>query len=136
MARVTVDVGGTFTDVLILDEDGVLREFKVPTTPEDPAVGLLNGLTKAAVAHGRTPREFAAGVDVLIHGTTLATNALLTGGGARVGMLTTHNFRDLIEIRCGQKNVHTSMYNIFVPPYRPLVPRHLRLGVEERTLYT
>jgi N-methylhydantoinase A len=136
MARATIDVGGTFTDVLILEDDGGLREFKVPTTPEDPAIGLLNGLQKAAAGLGYPARDFVSRVDVLIHGTTLATNALLTGRGARVGMLTTQNFRDLIEIRCGQKNVHTSMYNIFVPPYRPLVPRYLRLGVEERTLYS
>ncbi len=135
MTRVAVDVGGTFTDVLVLEDDGALHEFKVPTTPDDPSIGLLNGLRKAA-AHGDPAHDLAAGVDALVHGTTLATNALLTGRGARVGMLTTRGFRDLIEIRCGQKNVHTSMYNIFVPPYRPLVPRYLRLGVEERTLYT
>ena len=60
---------------------------------------------------------------IIIHGTTLVTNALLTGRLARVGMLTTEGFRDLVEIRRGQKNVHTSMYDIFVPPYRPIVPR-------------
>ncbi len=136
MTRVAIDVGGTFTDVLVLEDDGALHELKVPTTPDDPSLGLLDGLRKAAAARGRGTRDLAAGLDALIHGTTLATNALLTGRGARVGMLTTAGFRDLVEIRCGQKNVHTSMYNIFVPPYRPLVPRYLRLGVAERTLYT
>lgn len=136
MRRVAVDVGGTFTDVLVLDEDGGVREFKVPTTPDDPSVGVSEGLEKAARGLGVPPERFAADVELIIHGTTLATNALLTGRGARVGMLTTENFRDIIEIRRGFKNIRTSMYNVFVPPYRPLVPRYLRLGVPERSLYT
>lgn len=136
MATVTIDVGGTFTDVLVLGRDGAIREFKTPTTPEDPSVGLLDGLEKAAAGSGRPLSELMRDIDVLIHGTTLVTNALLTGRLAKVGMLTTEGFRDIIEIRRGYKNVHTSMYDIFVPPYRPLVPRERRLGLPERTLHT
>jgi len=136
LARVAIDVGGTFTDVLLLDDTGALHEFKVPTTPVDPSAGVIKGLEKAASA-SETPLElFMGSLDLLIHGTTLATNALLTGRGAKVGMITTKNFRDLLEIRRGFKNIRTSMYNVFVPPYRPLVPRYLRLGVEERTLHS
>lgn len=136
MARVAIDVGGTFTDVLLLDDAGALQEFKVPTTPVDPSVGVIKGLEKAALASETSLEVFVGSLDLLIHGTTLATNALLTGRGAKVGMITTKNFRDLLEIRRGFKNIRTSMYNVFVPPYRPLVPRYLRLGVEERTLQT
>ena len=64
MARATIDVGGTFTDVLILEDDGVLREFKVPTTPEDPAIGLLNSLQKAAAGLGYPARDFVATLEI------------------------------------------------------------------------
>jgi N-methylhydantoinase A len=130
-----VDVGGTFTDVLVMDERGGVREFKVATTPHDPSVGVLQGMEKAAHGFDRTLEDFSQDVELFIHGTTLATNALLTGRGAKVGMLTTEHFRDVVELRRGFKNIRTPMFNVFVPPYRPLVPRSLRLGVEERTLY-
>ena len=72
---------------------------------------------------------------MLVHGTTLATNILLTGRGAKAGMLTTKGFRDSIEIRRGIKPVDVSLYNLFIPPNRPLIPRARRIGVEERTLF-
>jgi N-methylhydantoinase A len=134
--RVCVDVGGTFTDCLVLDESGNLRQFKAPTTPGDPSNGFLNAMEKAARHYGQTVKEFLGAVDLLIHGTTLATNTLLTGHGAPTGMLTTKNFRDIIEIRRGIKPVHVSLYNVFIPPNRPLVPRARSVGIEERTLYT
>ena len=134
MKRIGIDVGGTFTDCLVLMETGELREFKSPTTPKGPEVGVLNSLEKAAFSFNQSLNDFLGGVDVLIHGTTLATNALLTGRGAKTGMITTKNFRDIVEIKRGIKDVRTSMYDIFVDPYEPLVPRELRLGVAERTL--
>lgn len=136
MFKVCIDVGGTFTDCLVLDEAGKFTEFKTPTTPEDASLGVINALAKAARFYGQTLQEFASKVYLLVHGTTLATNALLTGKGARVGMITTKGFRDVMEIRRGFKNIRTSMFNVFIPPYRPLVPRRLRLGVAERTLHT
>jgi len=136
MYRVAIDVGGTFTDCLVLDAQGNLGQFKAPTTPADPSRGLLDALAKAARAAGKEPGEFIGEVESIIHGTTLATNALLTGRGAKVGMLTTEGFRDELEIRRGFKNIRTSMYNLAVPPYKPLVRRHLRLPVRERTLYS
>jgi len=136
MTRVAIDVGGTFTDCLVLDQQGRLREFKALTTPQDPSRGLMECLEKAARAEQKSLPEFARTLEYIIHGTTLATNALLTGRGAKIAMLTTEGFRDEVEIRRGFKNIRTSMYNLQVPPYKPIVPRYLRLPVRERTLYT
>lgn len=136
MYSVAIDVGGTFTDCLVLDGKGQLGQFKAPTTPDDPSKGFLDSLEKAARSVAKDPREFIGEVDFIIHGTTLATNALLTERGAKVGMLTTEGFRDELEIRRGFKNIRTSMYNLAVPPYKPLVRRYLRLPVRERTLYS
>lgn len=136
MYRICIDVGGTFTDCLVLDPAGALRQFKSPTTPADPSVGFLNAVTKAAEGNGLPLRDFLGQVELIIHGTTLATNTLINRNGARTGMVTTAGFRDVIEIRRGFKNVRTSMYNVFVPPYEPLVPRNLRLEAEERVLYS
>ncbi|MBI2998533.1 MAG: hydantoinase/oxoprolinase family protein, partial [Deltaproteobacteria bacterium] len=137
MTRVTVDVGGTFTDCLVLDESGEIYEFKAPTTPPDPTTGLIEVLNKAAHHFHLDLRQFMANIGLLIaHGTTLSTNALLTGKIAKVGLLATEGFRDTIQIRRGYKNIRTTRFNLFVPPYRALVPRYLRLGIRERTLNT
>ena len=136
MTRVAIDVGGTFTDCLVWSEEGMLREFKTLTTPQDASQGLMECLAKAARSEGKSLREFAESLEAIIHGTTLATNALLTGRGAKIAMLTTQGFRDEVEIRRGFKNIRTSMYNLQVPPYKPLVPRYLRLPILERTLFT
>jgi N-methylhydantoinase A len=136
MKRVCIDVGGTFTDCLVLGEQGDLLQFKSPTTPQDPSLGLLACLVKAATAYQQSLPSFLADLDLLIHGTTLATNTLINENGAKTGLITTKNFRDIIEIRRGYKNIRQSMFNVFVPPYKPIVPRNLRLGVEERTLHS
>ncbi|MGE5817113.1 MAG: hydantoinase/oxoprolinase N-terminal domain-containing protein, partial [Deltaproteobacteria bacterium] len=116
MYRICVDVGGTFTDGLVLDENGELRQFKSPTTPQDPSVGFLACLEKAARHFHQPLAAFLGEVDLLIRGTTLATNTLINENGAKTGLLTTKGFRDLIEIRRGYKNIRASMYNVFVPP--------------------
>jgi N-methylhydantoinase A len=136
MTGVTIDVGGTFTDCLVMDALGRLSQFKALTTPEDRGKSLIDCLEKAAHAARQDPREFIGGIDYIIHGTTMATNALLTLRGAKVGMLTTEGFRDELESRRGLKNIRTSMYNLSVPPYKPLVRRYLRLPVRERTLFS
>ncbi len=137
MTRVTIDVGGTFTDCLVLDRHGEIHAFKSPTTPADPTLGFIEVLKKAAASFGQALEGFLSDPGLLIaHGTTLSTNALLTGKIARVGMLSTAGFRDTLQIRRGYKNVRTTRFNLFVPPYRPLVPRHLTFPVAERTLYT
>jgi N-methylhydantoinase A len=133
--RICVDVGGTFTDCLVMDEAGLLHKFKASTTPSDPSIGFMDAMRKAARHYEVSVDAFLGQVDVLVHGTTLATNILLTGRGAKAGMLTTEGFRDSIEIRRGIKPVDVSLYNLFIPPNRPLIPRSRRIGVKERTLF-
>ena len=133
--RVCIDVGGTFTDCLVMDETGLLNKFKSSTTPRDPSTGLMNALKKAARHYGVDIREFLGQIEVLVHGTTLATNILINERGSKAGMITTKGFRDSIEMRRGIKPVDVSLYNLFIPPNRPLIPRSRRIGVEERTLF-
>jgi len=133
--RVCIDVGGTFTDCLVMDETGLLQKFKASTTPSDPSIGLMDAMKKAARFYGVDLGEFLGQIEVLVHGTTLATNIILTGRGAKVGMITTKGFRDSIEIRRGIKPIDVSLYNLFIPPSEPLIPRWRRIGVEERTLF-
>lgn len=137
MIKVAIDVGGTFTDCLVLDNRGLLHQFKSPTTPSDPTLGLMNVLKKTAASFRMDFSEFLSNVGLLIaHGTTLSTNALLTGKIAKTALITTKGFRDTIEVRRGYKNIRTSRFNVFVPPYKPLAPRYLRFPVEERILDT
>src|SRR6516164_4695918 len=133
--RVCVDVGGTFTDCLVMDETGLLEKFKAPTTPSDPSIGLMNALKKAAKYYKADMRDFLGQIEVLVHGTTLATNILINERGTKAGMITTKGFRDSIEMRRGIKPVDVSLYNLFIPPNRPLIPRSRRIGVKERTLF-
>src|SRR5688572_13985569 len=120
--RVGVDVGGTFTDVCARDAAGRLRELKVPTTPENPAIGVMNGVA----ALGLGARALAA----MAHGTTAVTNAIVEGRIATVGLVTTRGFRDVLEI--GRQN-RAQLYEL-IAPGKPeaLVPRRLRLEVAER----
>lgn len=118
-----------------MDAEGMLRQFKSPTTYPDPSLGFMTSLEKAAQGHDIPLTSLLSDVDLLIHGTTLATNTLINKNGAKTGMITTKGFRDVVEIRRGYKNIRTSMYNVFVPPYDPLIPRHLRLEAEERILF-
>lgn len=134
--RLAIDVGGTFTDCLVLDPSGDLNQFKAFTTPEDPSIGFMKAVEKAAEFHEMAVDAFVSRIELVIHGTTLATNTLLTLSGDKTGMITTKGFRDILEIRRGHKNVRTSMYNLFVPPYKPLIPRYLRTEATERMLYT
>ncbi len=118
-----------------MDSGGTLRQFKSPTTYPDPSLGFMASLDKAAKGYDIPLTDLLGDVDLLIHGTTLATNTLINRNGARTGMITTKGFRDVVEIRRGYKNIRTSMYNVFVPPYDPLIPRHLRKEAEERVLF-
>jgi N-methylhydantoinase A len=136
MFEVCVDIGGTFTDCVVSDGAGRLAEFKSATTPDDLSVGMINSLKEAATYFGLTAEQFLHGTSTILHGTTVALNAFLTRSGAKTALITTKGFRDIIEMRLGMKNITSSMYNMFVPPYEPLVPRQLRFTVEERTLYT
>jgi N-methylhydantoinase A len=127
-ARLGVDIGGTFTDLVVVDETtGAVRVGKVLTTPKDPAHGVEQGiqtlLGEAGVAAGA--------VRAVVHGTTLATNALIERKGARTALLTTAGFRDALEIRSEGRY---DMYDLFIDPPAPLVPRRLRREVFERLL--
>ena len=136
MFEVCIDIGGTFTDSVVLDEEGNLFESKVATTPSDLSVGLINSFERAAAHYKLTVQQFLGETRTIIHGTTVALNAFLTRSGAKTALITTKGFRDIIEMRMGLKNIKSSMYNMFIPPYEPLVPRPLRFTVEERTRYT
>ena len=102
--RIGIDVGGTFTDLVAMRAGDVASVvFKTPTTPEDPSLGVVNGIEGLAAAMDMTSHDLLSSAEVLIHGTTVATNTLVERKGARVGLITTEGFRDLLEIREGLK---------------------------------
>jgi N-methylhydantoinase A len=129
MYRIGIDVGGTFTDLVAVDDFGRATLAKVPSTPEDPSIGVLDGLKLLSETLGVELAALLSETDRIVHGTTVATNALLERKGARVGLLTTEGHRDVIEMREGLKD---DRYNLRLPPPEQLVPRKLRLGVRER----
>jgi N-methylhydantoinase A len=123
--RVGVDVGGTFTDLVAADASGRTWSCKVPTTPANPALGVLAGLAMLG-------RE-AGAWDSLAHGTTMVTNAIVERRGARTALVTTRGFRDVLEI-ARQNRAH--LYRLDLPARpEPLVPRHLRREVTERVAH-
>ena len=126
LVRIAVDIGGTFTDLQILDaRSGAVRAWKTPTTPEDPSAGLLAGVREAAARFG-----FAlADVGLLLHGTTIATNAVLERKLARGALLTTAGFEDVLEIT---RHVRRELYVLAPDPFPCLIERDRRFGVPER----
>jgi len=127
-ARLGVDIGGTFTDLVVIDDaTGTARVGKVLTTTKDPAHGVEEGIH--ALLDEAGVRSDA--VRAVVHGTTLATNALIERKGAKTALLTTEGFRDALEIR---REGRYDMYDLFIDPPPPLVPRHLRREVPERLL--
>jgi N-methylhydantoinase A len=129
MFTIGVDVGGTYTDVVAIDESGRTVFAKSPSTPADQSVGVMAGLEELARRLKLTRSEVLAATDRVVHGTTVATNALLERKGAKVALLTTEGHRDVIEMREGLKG---DRYDLRSPPPEPLVPRELRFGVRER----
>ena len=122
--RVAADIGGTFTDVVL--DDGANRcSSKVLTTYKDPADAVLDGLQSVLDEAGRGPEE----VGLFLHGTTLATNALIERRGARTALLTTEGHRDALEMAFENR---FEQYDVNIDRPAPLVPRHLRLAVRER----
>src|SRR5262249_54997794 len=125
LMRIAVDVGGTFTDVVLLGDDGAgLRHEKVETVPSDPASGVLAGFAKA-----EAPLD---GLEFFGHGTTLGVNALLTRTGAKVAIVTTRGFRDVYEIG---RTDREPMYDFKYRRPASLVPRRLVFEVTERLAY-
>src|SRR5712675_2820114 len=122
--RLAVDIGGTFTD-LCLDWRGKLTSVKVLTTPRSPEEGVLTGLDEVLKQSGIQPAELG----LIIHGTTLATNAIIERKGAKTALVVTEGFRDSIEIR-HENRFEQYDVNIDLPP--PLVPRRLRFVAPER----
>jgi N-methylhydantoinase A len=129
MLRVGIDVGGTFTDLVAVDESGRVTLAKSASTPADPSIGVLDGIGLLAQELSLGTAALLARTEVIVHGTTVATNALLERKGATVGMLTTAGHRDIVEMREGLKD---DRYNLRMPPPVPLVPRARRLDVRER----
>jgi 5-oxoprolinase (ATP-hydrolysing) len=129
MKRIGVDVGGTFTDLILVDEEaGRITVDKVPSTPDDPARGVVAGIQELCGKAGVSLAE----VDNLLHGTTVATNIALTHTGAEVGMITTEGFRDIIHIARHKKPYNFSLQQELPWQSRPLARRRHRLTVKER----
>ena len=124
-----IDVGGTFTDIVVSTSDGRTITAKAASTPRDQSDGVLDGIARAALALGLQTEALLAETSRIVHGTTVATNALLENKAAKVGMLTTEGHRDIIEMREGLK---PERYNLRMAPPDPLVPRRLRVPVHER----
>ena len=126
--RIGVDIGGTFTDFLLLDDrDGSLAIGKTLTTPDAPARAVISGITELLETNGVRPDQIAQ----VVHGTTLVTNALIERKGAATGLLTTKGFRDAVEI--GREHRY-DLYDLFIDLPAPLVPRDRRLELDERML--
>ena len=127
--KVGADVGGTFTDFLLVDEAGNTEVYKTPSTPADPSIGVMNGLKEMAESRGTKLADFLPNVTAIIHGTTVTTNAVLTGSYAKTGFITVKGFRDYLNERRGMKR------NIYTPkesPPIPIVPRYLIQCVDGR----
>ena len=126
--RVGVDIGGTFTDLLVFDiSTGAFNVGKTLTTPDDPSRAVTEGLSSVLADAGLTP----ASVRQIVHGTTLVTNAIIERKGAKTALITTAGFRDAVEI--GREHRY-DMYDIFLELPEPLVPRRRRMEIDERIL--
>jgi 5-oxoprolinase (ATP-hydrolysing) len=124
--RIGLDIGGTFTDLILVDgETGAVRLQKCLTTPLDPARGALTRLMELITGAGLD----LSAIGDLVHGTTLVTNAIIERRGARVGLLTTKGFRDVLEMG---KEQRYDIYDLFLQFPEPLVSRALRREVNER----
>lgn len=127
--RIGVDIGGTFTDLVLVGATRQPHVHKVPTVPEDPSQGVIQALDRAAAAQGLDTGALLKACTAFVHGSTIATNTVLEGKGARTGLITTEGFRDALEIRRGQRDNPWEHRR----PYPPaLVPRSLRRPVAGR----
>ncbi|MCX7364747.1 MAG: hydantoinase/oxoprolinase family protein, partial [Alphaproteobacteria bacterium] len=127
--RIGVDVGGTFTDMVLRDAAGAVRIFKSPSVPADPSEGVLGVLRLAAQQLDLPLSALLRDCALFVHGSTVATNTILEKKGARVGMLTTEGFRDSLEIRRG---IRENQWDHRAPFPEVLAPRYLRLPVRGR----
>jgi N-methylhydantoinase A len=128
--RIGIDVGGTFTDLVALDEDGQLILEKTPTTPTDQSDGVMAGLEQLATAIGiASAPELLARTDTIVHGTTTGDNTMIQMSGAATGLLVTEGFRDEIELRrCYKEDIWDPAF----PAPEPIARRRVRLEIPER----
>jgi N-methylhydantoinase A len=131
--RIGIDTGGTFTDLVLVDPGGSVELFKTPSTPDDPPAAIRTGIELISDHLGRTVHEFLGDCEMIIHGTTVALNALIQLKGAKVGLLCTRGHEDSLEIRNGHKE-DGHRYDFHYPAAAMLVPRRLRVPVTERVL--
>ena len=127
--KLGIDVGGTFTDFILISETGETSIHKTLSTPEDPSIGVLSGIHDLAEIANLTLDELVGSIETIVHGTTVATNALLTLKGAKTALVTTKGIRDALEMRRG---IREEQYNNHYRNVIPLIPRYLRLTVDER----
>ena len=118
---VGIDVGGTFTDIAILS-DGIIKIYKLPSTPSDPSIAVNQGIRETGVEKAQ-----------FVHGSTVATNALLESKGSKTALITTMGFEDVLEI--GRQN-RSDLYNLSIDRAPALVPWELRFGISERVDHT
>ena len=129
--RLGIDTGGTFTDLVLVENDATWELFKTPSTPNDPTQAINDGLTLIAERVGLTTGEFLEKCDLIIYGTTVALNSVIQHKGAKVGLFCTRGHQDSLEIRLAHKE-DGHRYDFYYPPAQMLVPRSLRVPVRER----
>lgn len=127
--RILIDTGGTFTDGVCVDDNGNLFTAKAPTTPKDLTRGIMETITALSKLRGLDRRDLLTQTAMMVNGTTAGTNAVLTKQGAKLGIICTKGFPDIIELRRAPK---VDMFDWRMPFPKPLVPRRLRVEVEER----
>ena len=127
--RIGIDVGGTFTDIVAVSDEGTVVFSKAPSTPADPSIGVMDAIERLSHELETDSAGLLSRTERIVHGTTVATNALLERKGAKTGLLTTIGHRDVLEMREGLKE---DRYNMRLAAPETLVPRYLRLGVKER----
>jgi len=127
--KIGIDVGGTFTDFFLVADNGDSIMHKTLSTPKDSSEGFITGLKEIAKILNLSERDFIDNIDTIVHGTTVATNALLTMGGAKTALITTKGFRDALEMRRG---IREERYDNHYKNVSPLVPRSLRYTIDER----
>jgi N-methylhydantoinase A len=127
--RVGVDIGGTFTDFSVVDDEGNVLLWKEESTPHAPENAIELGLQAIACELGLSITQFVASASLFVHGTTIGTNTLIQRNGPAIGLLCTGGFRDVLYFRDGHK---LERFNIHLAHPEPLVPRYLRIGIPER----
>ncbi len=133
MFTIAVDMGGTFTDLVVADETGSVRLFKTASVPAAPVDGVINAVILAADHYGQDLTAFLGNTDALIVGTTMATNAVLTGNVAKTGLIINQGFEDLLTVGLGSKGKSTEdMFRSHMAYPEPFIPRYLTVGVQGR----